>query len=118
METLFVIWFVHVAIGLILSSPILLVGRKRVIWTRWDLLAFAVPFAVWAALMLSPLATGRKSMANIGEPVYISFALVLAAFARVCIGQRIPEKTCAISLVAVLCAVAAATFFLVPMKSE
>ena len=58
---LLLIWTVHAVIGAALSAPILVLGRKRIGWARWELLALIIPFSVWAVLMLTPLATGRKS---------------------------------------------------------
>ena len=73
--TLFLIWTMHAVIGAALSAPILFFGRKRIGWASWELLALIVPFFVWVVLMLSPLAAGRKSLANLGEPAYIGLAM-------------------------------------------
>jgi hypothetical protein len=116
--TLFLIWFAHAAIGIFLAGPILLLGRKRVGWARWQFLAMVIPFCVWAALMLSPLSTDRKSLGNIGEPVYISFAMPVLALLRITLGKRFSERVYAISFISVLCVVAVMTFFMVPFKPE
>lgn len=116
--TLFLIWFAHAAIGAVLSAPILFFGRKRVGWARWEWLALIIPFCVWMLLMLSPLSTGRKSLANLGEPVYISFAMPVLALVRVAIGTRITERVYAASFISALCVIAAAVFFMVPFKPE
>ncbi len=118
MGTIFLIWTMHAVVGAGLAAPILYLGRKRVGWQSWELLALVVPFCVWTALMLSPLATGRKSLGNIGEPIFISFAMPLAALARIAVGKQIRESFCAASLIAVLCLVAAGVFFIVPFKPE
>ncbi len=68
--------------------------------------------------MLSPLATGQKSLANIGEPIYISFAMPMAALIRVGVGKCVPERVSAAVLIAALCLVAAIVFFAVPFKPE
>ncbi len=116
--TLFLIWFVHVAIGIFLAGPILLLGRKRVGWASWQVLALVIPFAIWAALMLSPLSDGRKSLANLGEPVCISFAMPVLALLRVAVGRRLSERVCAFGVISALCIIAVATFFMVPFKPE
>ncbi len=116
--TLFLIWSVHAAIGVALSAPILFFGRKRAGWANWQLLALFVPFCVWAILMLSPLSTGRKSLANLGEPICISFAMPVLALVRVAVGRRLTERVHAAACITVLCAVAALVFFLVPSKPE
>jgi hypothetical protein len=116
--TLFLIWSAHAVIGTALAAPILFFGRKRIGWANWELLAFVIPFCVWVVLMLSPLSTGRKSLANIGEPVYISFAMPALALLRVVVGARLSERVYAASFITVLCVVAAAVFFMVPFKPE
>ena len=116
--TLFTMWFAHSAIGLVLAGPILFLGRKRAGWASWELLALVIPFCVWAALMVSPLSAGKKSLGNIGEPVYISFAMAVLALVRVAVGRRLSERAYAITFITVLCVVAAATFFMVPFKPE
>jgi hypothetical protein len=115
---LFMIWMVQAAIGGALSAPILFFGRKRADVALWEFLALIIPFLVWMALMLSPLATGRKSLANLGEPIYISFAMPVLALIRVAIGRKISERVCAVSFISVLSIVAAAVFFLVPFLPE
>jgi hypothetical protein len=121
METagmLFKIWMLQAAIGAALYAPILFLGRKRVGWSVWELLALVVPFCVWMILMLSPLAAGRKSLANLGEPIYISLAMPLLALVRVTVGTKISERVYTASFIAVLCFVAVAVFFLVPFLPE
>ncbi len=68
--------------------------------------------------MLSPLAAGRKSLANVGEPIYISFAMPMAALVRVGVGRHVTERTCAFGVLGMLCLVAAVVFFVVPFKPE
>jgi len=116
MDTVFLIWLLHAAVGATLSAPILWVGRKRIMRTRWELLALAIPFFVWLVLMLSPLADGKKSFANVGEPIYISFAMPLAAIFQIFVGKSLNRVAITLLVVGLLCGVAAATFFLVPIK--
>ena len=116
--TLFLIWSAHAGIGAALAAPILYLGRKRIGWARWELLALVIPFSVWVVLMLSPLSDGRKSLANLGEPVYISFAMPALALVRVAVGTRLSERIYAASFITLLCVVAAAVFFMVPFKPE
>jgi hypothetical protein len=115
---IFLIWLAHAVIGAALSGPILFIGRKRVGWASWEMLALIIPFCVWVVLMLSPLSTGRKSLANLGEPVCISFAMPVLALARVALGRRISERVYAASFLAILCVVAAAVFLMVPPIPE
>lgn len=121
METagiLFKIWMMQAVIGGALSAPILFFGRKRAGFAGWELLALIVPFTVWMILMLSPLATGRKSLANLGEPVCIGFAMPVLALLRVAIGKKITERIYAVTFISALCVVAVAVFFLVPFLPE
>ncbi|HKI70531.1 MAG TPA: hypothetical protein VKA67_13155 [Verrucomicrobiae bacterium] len=116
--TVFLIWTAHAVIGAGLSAPILFIGRKRIGWANWELAALIIPFCVWLALMLSPLSAGRKSLANIGEPVYISFAMPVLALLRVLWARRISEKVYAAIFLTALCVVAAIVFFMISLKPE
>ncbi len=116
--TLFLIWSMHAVIGCALAGPILYLGRQRAAWANWELLALVIPFCFWAILMLSPLSAGKKSLANIGEPVYISFAMPVFALSRVAIGRKLSERLYAATFIGLLSAIAVAVFFLVPMKPE
>src|SRR5262249_36200902 len=121
METtalIFQIWLVHAVAGAALSVPILFVGRKRIGWARWESLALVIPFCIWALLMFSPFASGREGLANLGEPIYISFAMPVLALIRVTVGTRMTEKAYAVSFIGTLCGVAVAVFFLVPSLPE
>src|SRR5438477_11696028 len=104
------VWSVHAAIATVLCAPIVLFGRKRVHWRWWELSALVLRFTVWLFLMLSDLATGRKSIANLGEPYYFSVAIPLAALARVSLGTRFHERVSSAVLIGILCAVAARVF--------
>jgi hypothetical protein len=117
-STLILVWLAHAIIGVALSAPIILLGRKRIGLARWQLLALVIPFCVWTLLMLSPLSTGRKSLANLGEPVYVSFAMPILALARLAVGKHISEKALATGIITALCVVAGAVFFLAPFKPE
>jgi hypothetical protein len=61
--------------------------------------------------MLSELATGRKSIANVGEAYLFSLAIPLAALVRVWLGTRFDERAVSAVLIAILCAVAASVSF-------
>jgi hypothetical protein len=116
--TLFLVWSIHAVIGSALAGPVLYFGRNRIGWANWALLALVIPFCVWVILMLSPLSAGRKSLANLGEPVYISFAMPVLALLRVGMGRRLSERVYAASFLTVLCVIAAVVFVIVPFKPE
>jgi hypothetical protein len=112
------VWMVHAVIAGLLSTPVIVLGRKRVHWQWWELSAWILPFSVWLLLMFSELSAGKKSLANLGEPFYFSFAIPLAALVRVAVGTRIAEVVCSVILLGALCAIAAAVFFVVPSLPE
>jgi hypothetical protein len=111
------LWAVHAVIGLVLASPILFFGRKRAQWEWWELLAFVIPYSLWSGLMSSDLAVG-KSLANLGECGYISFAVPVVAFIRLWVGGRSHQRLYAAALIGVLCGVATGAFFLTPPLPE
>jgi hypothetical protein len=115
---LFLIWSIHAVIGMALSAPVLFLGRKRIGLAFWMLLALVIPFCIWILLMFSPLSIGRKSLANMGEVAYVSFAMPALALFRVALGKRISERIYAVSFITILCGIAVAVFFLVPMLPE
>ena len=112
------IWAMHAAIAGVLSAPVVFFGRNRVHWRYWELLVLVLPFVVWTVLMSSELSTGRKSLANLGEPFYIAVAVPVIALVRVAIGTRIPERACAGALIALMSIIAGGVFFLVPPLPE
>src|SRR5436190_2135590 len=114
----FRVWLASALIAGVLSAPVVLLGRKRVSWSWWELCALIVRFLVWAFLMCSELATGKKSLANLGEPFYFSAAVPLAALIRVAVGRRVRESVCAGALLLMLCGVSASVFFLVTFLPE
>jgi hypothetical protein len=111
---IFWIWLVHAGIATILSVPIVLLGRRRVRWRLWDLLGVCVPFGVWLLLMMSAASIGRKGAGNLVEVFWLGAAVPAAATARVLIGSRFRQGACAAAVLAVLCLVAIAVFFIVP----
>ena len=117
-SSLIFVWSVHAVIATVLSAPIVFFGRRRVHWRWWELSALVLPFAVWSFFMLSDLATGRKSIANVGEPYFFSFAIPLAALVRVWLGTRFDERLSSAVLIGTLCAVAASVFVFVPSLPE
>jgi hypothetical protein len=111
------IWTIHAAIGATLSAPVVFLGRERARWSRWDLLAFVLPFGVWLGLMVA-LGGAGKSLANLGEPFYFSLAIPVAALVRVVLGPRVPGRACSLVLVALLCLTAAGVYWWTPPLPE
>jgi hypothetical protein len=112
--TIFQLWLMHAVPGCVMAAPIRFLGRKRIGWANWELLALVVPFSVWTLLMLSPLSIGRNST-NLIEPLYLSISMPLVAIIYVSLGGRFSKLVQAASVISVLCGVAVTTFFIVPM---
>jgi hypothetical protein len=110
------IWSLHSMIGATLCSPFVFFGRKRVHWGLLDLLAFLLPFAVW--IVLWNASADGKSLANLIEPVFISFAFPVAALVRVFVGPRVRERGVSIGVVALLCLTAACIYWWTPILPE
>jgi len=111
------LWLMHAGIGLILASPIVFFGRRRVMWEWWELLAVVIPFVFWYSLMCSGWSAG-KSLANLGECFYISLAIPIVASIRVWLGNKERQRGCAAVLIGLLCVVAVGVFFLTPPLEE
>jgi len=112
-----VLWFIHAGIGLLPSAPIVYLGRHRVTWHWWDLLAAVTPFADWSILML--IGDAGKSMSNFAlEPMCFALPLPLAAIARVLIGKAIDERVTSTCITTALTAIAAAVYWFVPGLPE
>jgi len=115
---IFMIWLMHAFIAGILSAPVIFFGRQRAHWKLWELLAFVLPFLVWTLLMCSQLSAGKKSLANLGEPIFFDLAIPVAALVRVGIGRRLNENVCAGILIGLVCAIAVVVFFVIPLIPE
>ncbi len=111
------IWVMHAVVAAVLSSPVVLWGRKRVRWGLMDSLAFVLPFGVWLALSVCSGSMG-KSLANLVEPFYFGLAIPVAASVRVLLGDRGRQWVCSLCLVALVCLTAACVFWLTPPLPE
>jgi hypothetical protein len=112
------IWMMHALLAAALTAPVVFFGRRRVHWLWWESAVFILPFSVWTALSFSDLPAGNKSLGNLVEPFYFSFAILVAAIIRVAIGNRPGNRIIAGILVSAVCGVAAAVFFFVPSLPE
>ncbi len=110
------VWFSHCVVWATLSAPIVLFGRERVRWNFSDLLAFLIPFGIWLALMNH--SDEGKSLSNLAEAFYFSFAIPVAALIRVVVGGRFDERVCSITLVGILSLVAAGVYRWMPAPSH
>lgn len=112
----FQIWAGFVCIATCLSAPIVLSSWKRVNWNIVDVLALFLPFATWLWLF-----TGNsegKSLANLGEPAIIAFAVPVTVLIRVAVGKRFSRTVCSLSFVVSLSLFAACVYWFTPAWPE
>jgi hypothetical protein len=110
------LWFVHAAIAVVLSAPIVFLARGRVRWRPYDVLALVAPFIVWAFLMAH--VSRGKSLASFGEAIYLSLVVPFAVLLRAGFGRREPVQSYSLLMTSLLCLAAAAIFFLTPSLPE
>lgn len=113
--SLIMMWFAHALVAVVLSAPVVILGRHRVQWRFSDVLALVLPFAVWILLTLAHYRLFKMpSGKHPAEIWFISLAIALAALMRVMIGRLFRESRTSACLVLALCVVAAAFYFLMP----
>jgi hypothetical protein len=83
---IFVLWMMHVAVALILTMPLIYLGRKRANWQTYDLLAFVLPFLVWGFCMV--IDGKGKTLSNGIESIFLSAAVPFGAIVRIAIGRH------------------------------
>ena len=112
-----VMWLVHVVVAIVLASPFLYFGRKRVTWQPLDYLSLVCPYGFWFVLtLMKPV--GKNDLDSLGEPFMIGFAIALAALVRVMVGRRIQEETVSIFLTGLLCVAAVIIYFCDPTTHD
>jgi hypothetical protein len=111
------LWLIHALIALVLAAPIVWFGRHRADWQWWELFAVVFPFSLWAGLMISDFAVG-KSLANVGECIYLSMAVPVAALLRLGFGVTRHRRAYSAFVIALLCVAAVGVFFLTPSLPE
>lgn len=111
-----VYWLVYAAIALALSAPFIFLARKRVDWHAWELLAFVLPFSLWAVLVY--VNDAGKSLSNLVEPFVFVPAIPMAVLARAIVGRRYDQTRLAAFLIVLLCLVAAGVYLLMPALPE
>jgi hypothetical protein len=113
---LVILWGVHAILPLVVSSPLLYLGRHRAKWQAYDLLALVLPFLVWLFCMAAFGA--NKSLSNLGECFLISIAIPFAAATRIALGYRQRQWIYSAFIIFALCLVAVAIYFLIPSLPE
>lgn len=124
----FLLWGAHAAIALAISFPIILFGKKQVLWGRWELIALVLPFFIWFLLTISgfSLSHGRihfdegKSLSNLIEVFWLGCSLPIAALARIAAGTKtnLNQNVISKSIHMGLCIFAAAVSILTPCLPE
>jgi steroid 5-alpha reductase family enzyme len=122
-QELLTVWGIQAVVAAVLSLPVVLLGRHRVRWRWWELLALVLPIWIWMGLVncvpgaLHPGGWVSKGIDNaLGEPFLISFSVPVAAIIRVIFGRgsEVDPAWPAAIVLAALCLTAALIFFLTP----
>lgn len=99
-----VCWFLYLVPLIPVAAPTWFYGQKRVQWNRWDFALAALPFAIWAILMMVD-ATG-KSLSNLVEAAYLGCIAIPVPIVRVVVGKKLNQKLLAFVLLIGVCLVA------------
>jgi hypothetical protein len=111
------LWFCFLVIAGILSSPLILLGRKRAQWQWWELAVFVVPYWAWAVCMV--VNSCDKSLANgFLEMIYIALAVPIAVVVRLIVGHPKWRWIVSVVLIALLSAWAIGLWAFVPCFPE
>lgn len=114
------LWLCFAVPAALVSLPIVWLGRHRVRWHRWELVAFLAPFCVWFILQgfLLPAPPAAKGFNNaIAEPFFVALAIPLVAAIRAVAGKGlddVDERVFAGVLQAFPCAMAAGVHLFTP----
>ena len=107
------LWFFHTVIAINLAAPFLYYGAERAQWRAWEFTAFVVPYLTWATAMLID-----SSNMNFDASLFLIPAIPVAAAIRVWIGAGKWQNLVSALLIAALCGVALAIYFLTPSLPE
>ena len=110
------LWLVHVLLTIPVVAPTAWLARRRITWHRWELLMFVVPFGLWLALMFSNWRP--KTLANLGECVFISMAICVAIVIRAGLGSLRESRRVPTLLLSAVSVIAVAVYFATPMWPE
>jgi nitrate/nitrite transporter NarK len=103
----------------LLTTPIVLLARKRVRWHAWEVLALPIPFCVWMSAHFFLTTTPRKSLSNaVIEPMLLALVVAVGLCVRVALTSRIGGRKAAISVLLGLAIAALAVFWIVPSLPE
>jgi hypothetical protein len=111
-----ILWLGHAVITLPVVAPVVWFTRRFVRWHWWELTVFLVPFAVWLTLIISGALP--KTLANLGEAVYVSAAIVVAAILRAALARIAGSRMVPALLIASVTACAVGVYYFTPMWPE
>ena len=108
--TFLLVWVFHILPQCLLGLPIVILGRKRVKWYRWELSILVVPFLVYIGACTIPLLVKPQyspGLANfVFEPIIIGCIVPVLALVRIYIGNRLDQRKVAIGLISLCCLLA------------
>jgi hypothetical protein len=90
--------------AVILSVPVIVLGRRRVQWRIWELLGIVLPFCFWMAgdYLMTSHSSNTKGWGNMIEPYFFCLGIPLGAIVRVVVGRKY-EIPCAVIVIVILC---------------
>jgi len=110
------IWLLHVVAAVVLASPFIVAGWKRARFEWWEISVLFVPYAIWMGCMVM---NGQgKSLANLGEPIYLCPAIAVAALIRALVGRRVDPKRVSQTLLGLLCVTSFCIYWFTPCWPE
>ena len=110
------LWLLHLYVAFPVSLPFWFFGRRRAQWFKWEPIILVVPFAVWVTLTL--IDERGKSLANLGEDLWLGAAIPVSAMIRIAVGGRLNRKKLAIAMILLMSVAGALLWKLVPMLPE
>ena len=113
------IWVIHLFIIGTACSLCWRFGRNRVNWILWDYLTVILPLMIWTTLIIAD--NSGKSLANLGEGIYLGFIICLSPIMRVIIGKPLERKNedgLSFGLLVICCFCAYAIWKYMPTLSE
>ena len=99
-----------------LGGLLLVFGRKRAAWIRWDYLLAVLPCFLWIILWF--LFPNRKDVGNVGELIVLGISAPLLLVIRFFYGTRRGYAVLSLSSLIVCCVAAVVMFFTTDLIPE
>ena len=90
LKPFWLIWVIHFFIIGTACSLCWVLGKNRVNWILWDYLTVIIPLTIWTSLII--VDRSGKTIANLGEGIYLAFFICLSPIMRVIIGKPLERK--------------------------